>query len=426
MNNKLFLILLFVSLVAFMHCDKSGMQQNATVSIFLTSNLVDVDSIELINFTIPAFYDIENSLAPGTFYGQKRRLAQLQEIKDSSRNEPIKWDIRAALANENQNMFKSDEAQGSENIRTKIDELNFDNGNTSVADHIASLADSLVQSSQANYRNIAANGTAGMITTGDKKRHVSANGLEYAEILEKSLYGALLYDQMVDDYLSDSQSGVDNEEGNNILSAEDYELYGTERQHKFDEAFGYFGAEAATYPNQSNSSNGDGIFLANYIFDFSDETEAIYGVNLAKATMNAFVVGRSVLKAGQGNDFAQENINEELFNAARADIKLYVEAGMAASAIHYLNEAITDVSEAEKLHHLSEALGFIYAMSFNSDGRLSPEESHKALMALGWSATDSSLNGIYGINLWEVSDEQMRLTIGVIDEFFPGFKNAGF
>ena len=426
MNNKLFLILLFVSLVAFIHCDKSKMQENSPSSGFLTSNLVDVDSIELINFTIPAFYDIENSLAPGTFYGQKRRLAQLQEIKDSSRNEPIKWDIRAALANENQNMFKSDEAQGSENIRTKIDELNFDNGNTSVADDIASLADSLVQSSQANYRSIAANGTAGMITTGDKKRHVSANGLEYAEILEKSLYGALLYDQMVDDYLSDSQSGVDNEEGNNILSAEDYELYGTERQHKFDEAFGYFGAEAATYPNQSNSSNGDGIFLANYIFDFSDETEAIYGVNLAKATMNAFVVGRSVLKAGQGNDFAQENINEELFNAARADIKLYVEAGMAASAIHYLNEAIMDVSEAEKLHHLSEALGFIYAMSFNSDGRLSPEESHKALMALGWSATDSSLNGIYGINLWEVSDEQMRLTIGVIDEFFPGFKNAGF
>ena len=426
MNNKLFLILLFVSLVAFIHCDKSKMQENSPSSGFLTSNLVDVDSIELINFTIPAFYDIENSLAPGTFYGQKRRLAQLQEIKDSSRNEPIKWDIRAALANENQNMFKSDEAQGSENIRTKIDELNFDNGNTSVADDIASLADSLVQSSQANYRSIAANGTAGMITTGDKKRHVSANGLEYAEILEKSLYGALLYDQMVDDYLSDSQSGVDNEEGNNILSAEDYELYGTERQHKFDEAFGYFGAEAATYPNQSNSSNGDGIFLANYTFDFSDETEAMYGVNLAKATMNAFVVGRSVLKAGQGNDFAQENINEELFNAARADIKLYVEAGMAASAIHYLNEAIMDVSEAEKLHHLSEALGFIYAMSFNSDGRLSPEESHKALMALGWSATDSSLNGIYGINLWEVSDEQMRLTIGVIDEFFPGFKNAGF
>ena len=426
MNTKSILLPPIMSLMAFVHCGKSEKQDNSSSSGFLTSNLGNVDSLKLVNFTIPNFYDIEGSLAPGTYYGQKRRLAQLHEIKDSSRNEPIKWDIRAALVNENQNMFKSDAAQGSENIRTKIDELNFDNGDTSVADDIASLADSLVQSSQANYKKVAANGTAGMITTGDKKRHVSANGLEYAEILEKSLYGALLYDQMVDDYLSDSQSGVDNEEGNNILSAEDYELYGTERQHKFDEAFGYFGAEAATYPNQANSSNGDGIFLANYTFDFSDETEAMYGVNLAKATMNAFIVGRSVLKAGQGNDYAQENINEELFNAARADIKLYVEAGMAASAINYLNEAITDVSEAEKLHHLSEALGFIYAMSFNSEGRLTPEESHKALITLGWSATDSSLNGINGINLWEVTDEQMKQAINVIDEFFPGFKNAGF
>ena len=426
MNNKLFLTLLFVSLVTFIHCDKSKMQENSPSFGFLNSNLVDVDSIELGNFTIPASYDIENSLAPGTFYGQKRRLAQLQEIKDSSRNEPIKWDIRAALANENQNMFKSDEAQGSENIRTKIDELNFDNGNTSVADHIASLADSLVQSSQANYLTVADNGIAGMITTGTKKRHVSANGLEYAEILEKSLYGALMYDQMVDDYLSDSQSGINNEEGNNVLSAEDYELYGTERQHKFDEAFGYFGAEAATYPNQVNSSVKDGIFLANYTFDFSDETEAMYGVNLAKATMNAFIVGRSVLKAGQGNDSSQENINEELFNAARVDIKLYVEAGLAASAIHYLNKAITNVSKAEKLHHLSEALGFIYAMSFNSEGRLTPEESHTALTKLDWSASDSSLNGVYDINLWDITDEQMNMAIDVIDESFPGFKNAGF
>jgi len=426
MNTKSILLPAIISLVAFAQCGKSEMQESAPLSGFLTSNLGDGDSLSLVNFTIPSSYDIVGSLGPGTYYGQKRRLAQLQEIKDSSRNEPIKWDLRAALANENQNMFKSDEAQGSENIRTKIDELNFDNGNTSVADDIASLADSLVQSSQANYMKVAVNGTAGMITTGDKKRHVSANGLEYAEILEKSLYGALLYDQMVDDYLSDIQSGVDNEEGNNVQSAENYELYGTERQHKFDEAFGYFGAMAATYPNPANTSNGDGVFLANYTFDFSDETEALYGVNLAKAAMRAFIVGRSVLKAGQGNDVTQENTNEELFNAAREDIRLYVEAGMAASAIHYLNEAITDVSEAEKLHHLSEALGFIYAMSFNSEGRLTVEESHEALMALGWSAIDSSLNGIYDINLWDVTDEQMNMVIDIIDESFPGFKNAGF
>ena len=88
--------------MAFIYCDKIEMQEIAPSSSFLTSNLGDIDSIELVNFTIPVSYDIENSLAPGTFYGQKRRLAQLQEIIDSSRNEPIKWDLRAALANENQ------------------------------------------------------------------------------------------------------------------------------------------------------------------------------------------------------------------------------------------------------------------------------------------------------------------------------------
>ena len=35
-------------------------------------------------------------------------------------------------------------------------------------------------------------------------------------------------------------------------------------------------------------------------------------------------------------------------------------------------------------------------------------------------------NGIYDINLWDITDEQINMAIDVIDEFFPGFKNAGF
>ena len=183
---------------------------------------------------------------------------------------------------------------------------------------------------------------------------------------------------------------------------------------------------AATFPNDGNSSSGDGMFLANYTYDFSDETEETYGVNLAQAAMNAFIVGRSVLKAGQGFGPSQESVNEDLFVAARADIKLYVEAGLAAAAMHYLNDAIADVSDADKIHHLSEALAFIYAMSFNSEGRLTAEEAHNALIAMGWSSSDSSLNGIYGINLWTVTDDQMTSAINILDQSFPGFKDANF
>jgi len=384
------------------------------------------EDVDLGTFSIPSNYDIFGSFAPGAYNGQIRRLAQLQEIKDSLNNEPIRWNLREALANANRDQFQSAAAQGNSDIRTKIDELNYDNGDTSVADAFADLADSLVQSSQANFAVTASNGVAGMITTGSTKRHVSANGLEYAQILEKGLYGAMAYDQMVDDYLRDSQAGADNTFGNNESSVDNYNDNGTDRQHRWDEAFGYFGADPATYPNASNTSNGDGVFIANYTFDFSDETEEAFGINLAQKAMDAFIVGRAALKAGQGFGPSQETTNEEIFQAARADAKLYVEAGLAAAAFHYLNLAIADVSDEDKLHHLSEALAFIYALGFNSEGRLTATEAHNALIALGWSANDSSLNGIYEINLWEVTDAQMESARGILDQSFPGFAEIPF
>ena len=240
MNSPIRPFTLFIALITLSYCGTTDTEEEVDRAGFLKSNLGNINSITLTNFTIPSSYDIEGTLAPGAYNGQKRRLAQLKEIADSSRNEPIKWDLNAAIANENYDMFNSADAQGGSNIRTKIDELNFDAGNTSVADDFASLADLLVQSSQANYTVDASNGTAGMITTGSKKRHVSANGLEYAQILEKGLYGAMMYDQMVDDYLRDSQAGKDNALGNNESSIDNYASYGTSRQHKFDEAFGYF------------------------------------------------------------------------------------------------------------------------------------------------------------------------------------------
>lgn len=393
---------------------------------FLASQLDELGDIDLGGFAIPTSYDITGSFAPGAYNGQIRRLAQLQEIKDSLTNEPIRWNLREALANVNRDQFASAAAQGNSDIRTKIDELNFDNGNTSVADDFAELADLLVSSSQANYTITASNGTAGMITTGSTKRHVSANGLEYAQILEKGLYGVMAYDQMVDDYMRNSQAGADNEFGNNQSSVDNYDDNGTDRQHRWDEAFGYFGADPATYPNTSNTSNGDGVFIANYTFDFSDETEEVYGINLAQKAMEAFIIGRAALKAGEGFGPSQETTNEEVFQAARADAKLYVEAGLAAAAFHYLNSAISDVSDADKVHHLSEALAFIYALSFNSEGRLTATEAHNALIAMGWSANDSSLGGIYAINLWEVTDAQMESAKNILDESFPGFAEIPF
>jgi len=398
---------------------------------FLNSNIDALDSVDLGDFQVPSSYDITGALAPGAYSGQIRRIAQLKEIVDSTRNEPIYWDISNAMeVGGLPDVFKSAAAQNtatsSSDLRSKIDELNFDSGDTSVADDFAELADRLVSSSQANYTVTASNGTAGMITTGTTRRHVNANGLEFAQMLEKGLYGPLLYNQMVDDYLRPTQAGAENENGNNQSTVSNYASNGTDRQHRWDEAFGYFGAEAATYPNAGNESTGDGIFMANYTFDFSDETDAAFGVNLAQKAMDAFILGRSALKAGEGFGPSDESVNEEVYEAARADVKLYVEAGLAAAAMHYLNSAIADVTDEDKLHHLSEALGFIYALGFNSEGRMTAEEAHQTLILMGWSSSDASLSGIYDINLWEVTDDQMNGARILLNESFPAFGNVAF
>ena len=389
---------------------------------FTASQVDQLGATNLGSFTQPSTYDITGVFAPAAYSGQIRRIAQLQEIVDSSRNEPIYWDIRKALGNTNLDQFASAAAQGNSDIRTKIDELNFDNGNTSVADQFAKLADSLRLSSQANFAVSAVNGRAGMIITGSNKRHVSANGLEYIQLLEKGLYGALLYDQIVDDYLRPTQAGAQNPAGNNETAAgSDYASEGTARQHAFDEAFGYLAVNPITYPNNANTSNGDGQFITNYAFDFSDEIEAAFGVNPSQKLMDAFIFGRSVLKAGQGFTPSNETTNENYFNAAVADIKLYTEIALAAAAYDYLNDAIQDVTDADKVHHLSEALAFIFALSFNSEGRLSATQAHLALQTMGWDPNNPSLDGVYSINLWDVTDAQMESAKNILDHAYPGF-----
>src|SRR5690606_23418003 len=57
----------------------------------------------------------------------------------------------------------------------------------------------------------AADGTAGVIQSGEKKYLVDAKGAEYAQRIEKGLMGAVFYDQIQNGYLSDEKLNVDNE-----------------------------------------------------------------------------------------------------------------------------------------------------------------------------------------------------------------------
>ena len=396
---------------------------------FLSSRVAALGAVDLGGLESTEVFPESNTVegdhpfAPSQYNGQLTRRAQLNEIVDHLRDQPITFPLRQALGDGS--VFVTAGANSTTEIRTKIDELNFDAGDESVAESFDRLADSLQNSSE-NFNTIASNGVAGTIITGTTQRHVSANGLEYAQILEKGLFGPLFYDQIVDDYTRPSQAGAENN-NNSGEAGVDFAAEGTGRQHGWDEAFGYFGInDLETYPNLANTSDGDGEFIANYTFDFSDETEATFGVNIAQQIYDSYIFGRAVLKAGEGITAANESVNEVYYEAARADVRLYAEAGLAAAAYHYLNLSIADVDEADRLHHLSEALGFIYSLAFNSDGLITESQTYNVLEELGWPASDSTLDGIYEINLWEVTDAQMQAAIAELDQYYPGFSTAGF
>ncbi|MEL6558527.1 MAG: DUF4856 domain-containing protein [Bacteroidota bacterium] len=389
---------------------------------FLMSNIDALGEVN-IGLTVPTVYP-ENlattgPLAPAAYNGQVTRVEQLRQIRGVLRDQPITADLGDALRNGNNELFTGVAVSTTE-IRTKIDELNFDNGDQSVADDFEVLADLLVSSSNDNT-GTASDGTAGIL--GD--RHFSARGLEYAQILEKGLYGPLLYNQLAADYLRPAQAGA--QSTNNVTDAgDDYASEGTARQHAFDESFGYFAVNPATYPNLANTSNGDGEFISNYTFDFSDETEEAYGINLAQRVFDSYLFGRTVLKAGEGNTSLEETTNEELYNAARADVLLYTEAGIAAAAFHYLNLTLTDVDPADRLHHFSEALAFIYTLAWGAPGesRITSAQVFTVLDGLGWGSND--LEGVYDIDCWNVTNDQVEAARQALDTYFPGFADVPF
>ena len=397
---------------------------------FLASEL---DKLDAPSFPVPTAYDVTTDFAPGSYSGQTTRINQLEEIKSLMRPDPAgviaDESIKNRLSNVDDAAFTDASLNGQgKNIASKIDEnVSGSKGDKSysVRDAFIAMADS-IEAASAAFATTASNGTAGQL--GDSRRIVSKNGLEYAQIIEKGLYGACFYDQMVDDYLRPSQAGKDNAKGNNkSANSEKYDSQGTARQHAYDEAFGYFGAKGTTYPNASNTSSGDGQFIANYTFDFSDETETAFGINMADKLMKAFIAGRAALKANEGaNPSEEKTVGDTYYNAARKDIKLYAEAGLAAAAFHYLNDALADDNDVDKLHHLSEALGFIYALSFNSEGRLTKDEAYDVLQELGWSSSDKTLTGIYDVNLWTVTDTQLNAAKTKLAESFTGFENVPF
>ncbi|MGK0277479.1 MAG: hypothetical protein ACI9RU_000232 [Litorivivens sp.] len=185
-------------------------------------------------------------------------------------------------------------------------------------------------------------GVAGVVqsTTNPEKAYLmNANGREITQLVEKGLMGSVFYNQCTLWYLSDDEINVDNSTAVDI----DDEKFYTEMEHHWDEAYGYL-TDGYDYPN-------DGIddYWGKYTFGRNDLIFSADNLSLA------FRTGRAAITA---NDLSTRdgNITIILDEFAKAS---------AGTAIHYLNGALSDLTDnALRNHQLSEAWAFIDALRF--------------------------------------------------------------
>ncbi|MFD3000135.1 DUF4856 domain-containing protein [Pontibacter toksunensis] len=216
----------------------------------------------------------------------------------------------------------------------------------------------------------AVEGLPGLLSTADgsKSYLVNGNGVEYAQVIQKGLMSAVFFNQAVEGYLTEEKIGasVDN---TTVTPGE-----GTRMEHHWDEAFGYFGAPV-DFPTNTTGLK----YWANY----SNQVNAALGSN--KAMMDAFLKGRAAISAKdmKGKDEAAATIRNEW------------ERLVAASAIHELNAAKTNIADqAKKSHYLSEAIGFVMGLQYKSDSKLSKAKYDEVLSAIGTSLYDTTADDI--------------------------------
>ena len=203
-----------------------------------------------------------------------------------------------------------------------------------------------------NWNTDASAGVAGKIQEagGGSLRYVSAKGIEYNQLINKGLIGALMVDQILNNYLSpavlDAASNVADNDAESLNDGKNY----TTMEHKWDEAFGYlYGKEVdITAPTLNNDS-----FLNKYLSRVEGDTDF---AGIAEEIYNAFKLGRAAIVA---KDYSTRNVQAEFLREKISEI-------VGIRAVYYLQQGKNNLptDKGGAFHDLSEGIGFIYSLQF--------------------------------------------------------------
>ncbi|NQY12208.1 MAG: DUF4856 domain-containing protein [Flavobacteriales bacterium] len=335
------------------------------------------------SYTIPTTYAFEDgSVSTVSFSGQQQRLEMLSElVTEMKTGNTLGTTVSAAtlkLMYENDPSYMWADATSlemtgsSKQLRSKTA-----GGDVTIQALFESYIDSLNVISALAYDNSAQDyGQGGVWTNGTKTYLQSGTGIEYTQIIEKGLMAAVFMHQMTNNYLNT----LDDDNNTDLVTGKTY----TEMQHHWDEAYGYFTSEF-DYP-----INGTDRFWGKY----ANSREDVLGSATTIAT--AFRTGRAAI---DNDDYTTRD--EQI-----VIIKDAMEQVCAGTAIHYLNAALGNLSDATLLNHeLSEAWAFIDGLRY----------SDNTISGAGISTTDiDAALALIGTNFEEVTIANLNAAIDLI------------
>ncbi len=226
------------------------------------------------------------------------------------------------------------------------------------------------------------------------KVFVTESGLDLQQLIQKFLLGAVTFSQGADDYLDDDTDGK-GLKTQNVKPDKDGKPY-TTLEHQWDEGFGYFGA-ARDYGDYTDDeiaakggrdgwksgyhdTDGDGKIDLKSEYNFGHAlncakrdrgSKDIAATNYTKEAFDAFLVGRTIIGNAAGNELTPGEMKALL--AQRDIIVSTWEKCAAATAVHYINETLGDMSKFgtadyafyDHAKHWSELKGFALSLQFS-------------------------------------------------------------
>ncbi len=333
-------------------------------SVLVFSSCTDGDGgEEPITYEVPTNYIFSrNGESSVSTQGQIDRLDMLSEIKNylktGDAGEELDADLLLNMFANNNEPFQSEDL----NASTKQIEDKTASGDVQFYTDLFEEAEAVSREVKENGIT-ATKGTGGQIERVAKETFVNVNakGWEFTQMIEKGLMGALIYNQILNTYLTGEKVGI----GVENTALEDGKNY-TAMEHHWDEAFGYFGVPL-DFPNGEPVLPGNyGRFWAEYTLARDED------LGVAKSLMTAYITGRAAIVA---KDY-------ETRNAQIYKIRELHELVAAATAVHYINAAMMNIEENDQgslLHHLSEAYGFVNAIKYCHDPVLTAEEINTIL-----------------------------------------------